>query len=138
MADLRHQHPLYNTWNLMRSRCNTESNKLYKFYGGRGISVCEEWKNFDKFVEDMGSSYSEGLTLDRVDNNGDYSKENCRWATKKEQANNRRSNRIIEHDGTSMTIAQWAELSGLKPSTFRQRFYVYKWPFEKCLLRKEA
>ena len=83
-------HLLYNIWANMHHRCNNKNNEFYKDYGGRGIKVCDRWKDIDNFIEDMHSSFSKGLSLDRRNNDGNYEPSNCRWATKTEQQRNTR------------------------------------------------
>lgn len=117
----------------MKKRCNDPTYVDYPRYGGRGITLCIKWLSFGNFWRDMGSTYDELLTLDRIDNDKGYSVENCRWATKTVQANNRRTNRLIDIDGEIKTLAEWIRVYDLKPSTVRQRFYVYGWDIKKSL-----
>ena len=132
---------IYRSWYNMKSRCNNPNYLNYHLWGGRGISYCEEWDNFSGFIRDMHKSYKEhckqfgenNTSLDRVNNNAGYSKDNCRWATRKDQANNRNTNRILEHNGKRQTLVQWSSEVKIKPSTLRQRISCYGWSVEKAL-----
>lgn len=117
----------------MKQRCFTSTSIDYKNYGARGITICKEWNDFQTFINDMLPSYKQGLTLDRIDVNGNYEPSNCRWATKLEQNNNRRDNCKLTYDGRTMNLPEWARELNIKRSTLAQRLYVYKWPIEKCL-----
>lgn len=125
---------LYTAWKNMRQRCVNENRKDYPAYGGRGIAVCPEWQNsFPAFMAwALETGYQDGLTIDRIDTNGQYCPENCRWATKKEQANNRRSNRVLTMGGKSQTMQLWADELGIEASTLRRRLYC-GWPVERAL-----
>lgn len=115
--------PTYVAWISMKSRCNLETSGAYKDYGGRGIRVCEEWNGpsgFPQFLADMGPR-PDGCSLERIDNNGNYEPSNCRWATQKEQMNNRRANRYIEMDGRRQTLAQWLREFNVKSTVFHDR-----------------
>jgi len=122
---------LYVDWIQMRKRCKNKKNKSYKNYGARGISVCKRWDKFENFYTDMGDK-PKGLTLERIDNNKGYSPDNCKWATRKEQANNSRHNVIINYKGQRLTMAQWAREIGIKCSTLSRRIQRH-WPIEKAL-----
>lgn len=124
----------YMIWAGMKQRCNNPGSTGYNNYGGRGINYNPAWNKFDIFLQDMAKGYSENLTLERIDNNKDYSTDNCRWVTLKEQANNRRNNRLYTLNGVTKTLEGWIELSPVKSSTVRQRLYVYGWEIERCLL----
>lgn len=105
---------LYSVWRNMIDRCYREKNHAYKDYGGRGIYVCDEWRNDFKAFYDWAikAGYGEGLSIDRSDNNGPYSPENCRWETPLEQANNRRANRLITFQGETKSLTQWSREYG--------------------------
>lgn len=108
-------------WTNMKTRCFNTKNRFYADYGGRGISVCDEWIEFSGFFKDMGEC-PEGMTIDRVDNDLGYSKENCRWTTMKQQSSNRRNNIDIEIDGITKTLKQWSEFYGVKYSNAYWRY----------------
>lgn len=111
----------YFAWRSMRSRCHNKNNPSYPHYGGRGIIVCAAWNlSYDQFVADMGE-VPDGLTLERIDTNGNYTPENCRWATIKEQLNNQRRNRRLTLNGRTQTAAQWAEELGIRADTLHKR-----------------
>lgn len=116
------QHPLFNVWRSMRRRCCKPTHPQFFRYGARGIKVCERWMtSFANFVSDMGPRPERGLSIERIDNNGNYTPENCRWATVGEQANNRRTNKRLTVGGASKTVSQWARTSGLNRGTIEGR-----------------
>lgn len=116
---------LHGTWNHMRDRCCNPKHAQYKYYGGRGITVCDEWrKDFLSFYNwAMANGYGEGLTIDRIDNDGNYEPNNCRWATRKEQMNNTSRNIIVFYNAEEMTLQRLCELSGIPYSTLYKRYY---------------
>lgn len=112
----------------MISRCKTVSSGSYKNYGGRGIKVCDEWHQFERFWEwSKSSGYEENLTIDRIDPNGDYCPDNCKWSTYKEQENNRRNNRRLNINGSTKSLSEWADLIGISSATLRWRIESH-WP----------
>ena len=124
----------YNTWAQMKQRCYNPHNKMYKRYGGLGIKVCSLWFNsFLEFYKAMGERPSILYSLDRIDNQGDYKPNNCRWATPKEQCNNRRSNRVIKYKGQEKTMGQWAHKYGIEKTTLRHRIVNRGWSIERAL-----
>jgi hypothetical protein len=113
--------PEYRSWRSMRARCINPKLKEYPRYGGRGIVVCERWQAYENFLADMGRRPSMQHTIDRIDVNQGYFKENCRWATAQEQQNNRTNNVFITIDGAIKTMSQWAQLYNIKKSTINKR-----------------
>jgi hypothetical protein len=113
---------VYKIWRMMRSRCYDLNDQCYESYGGRGITVCDRWKNdFAAFYADMGDPPSNQHSIDRRNNDGNYEPGNCRWATAKEQANNRRSNIMLTLAGSTRTAEEWSTITGINPATIRQR-----------------
>lgn len=131
----------------MINRCTKENHINYEDYGGRGITVCEKWLKYENFEEDMYESYvyygydngeesKDKATLDRIDNNKGYSKENCRWVTMKAQANNRRRSvkeRLFQIDGEVKNLTEWEKHFCFKNGTLKARIYRYGWSFEKAI-----
>lgn len=115
----KQKHFLYRRWLAMNARCKNVSHPKYKNYGGRGIRV--KWGSFEDFKKDMLSEYKPGLTLDRVNVDGDYSKENCRWATQKQQNNNRTNNFYVTYSGERKTLAQWSRFLNIRYGTLFNR-----------------
>lgn len=112
----------YRTWEAMIARCENPKNSRYPIYGGRGITVCDEWRcDFSRFLADLGPKPSPQHSLDRIDNSLGYYPGNCRWATRLEQANNHRDNRRIEYKGETLTLAQWAKRLNLPYHTLKNR-----------------
>lgn len=99
--------PEYRSWSKMKERCLDKNHKFYSKYGGRGIKVCKRWMKFKNFFKDMGNRPNE-FTLERRNNDGNYTPKNCRWATRKDQANNRSNSRMLEYRGKTKTLAEWA------------------------------
>lgn len=121
------RHPEYHVWRGIKQRCENPHHRSYHRYGGRGISICAEWSSdFAAFFRDMGERPEIGFTVERVDNNGPYSKQNCVWATPKQQAQNRRTSHFITHDGQTLTIAQWADKTGVGYATICGRIRAGK------------
>lgn len=117
----------------MRKRCTLPTDSNYPKYGGRGITMCERWNSVENFIADMGKRPSLDHTLDRKDTNGNYEPDNCRWATKTEQSNNRRNVKTVTHDGRSLTITQWAAITGVDVKTLWARLYVHGWTVARAL-----
>ncbi|WP_145423075.1 hypothetical protein [Symmachiella dynata] len=114
--------PEYRVWAGIKTRCYNKNANSYDDYGGRGIQMCDEWlTSFEQFATDMGERPTKHHQIERIDNNANYCKDNCRWATKREQANNRRTNRIITHRGESQTVAEWSRITGIAEATIRRR-----------------
>lgn len=116
---------LYRIWCMMKSRCSNPNMDYYYLYGGKGISVCDEWRNsFDSFSKwSIGHGYNDSLTIDRIDSNKDYCPENCRWVTFKKQANNTSRNHLLEYNGGIYTLAELSEIVNIPYSTLRHRIY---------------
>lgn len=110
----------YRSWTEMRARSMNPKSHNYKYYGGRGIRICDRWRDFLSFFKDMGERPL-NTTLDRINNNGDYKPSNCQWADKYQQARNKRNSRIIEYNGESRSMAEWAEIYSIKIPTLWRR-----------------
>lgn len=127
----------YGVWWQMRARCTDPTHEAYANYGGRGITVCKRWATFDKFYADVGPRPSKTHTLERKNNNKGYSPKNVKWATRTEQARNRRSNVYVTHDGQKRTFAEWGEITGLGGKLIWQRIDL-GWTVERAITTPAA
>lgn len=127
------RHPAFAVWSSMLARCRNPRHQAFKNYGGRGIRVCPEWLTFEAFWNAMGDGYEHGLTLDRINNDAGYSKDNCRWATATTQCRNKRTNVVISTPLGRMTVAEASERFGVGVTTILYRIKS-GWPTDKLLL----
>lgn len=122
---------LFKVWHSMKMRCLSPADNVYKYYGGRGITICGEWMEFVPFRDWAArTGYRTNLTIERIDNNKGYSPSNCKWATMREQGNNRRNNVRVTFSGLTLTLMQWSERLGINHNTLRYR--IKHWPVEKA------
>lgn len=128
---------IYTIWIGMKDRCSNPKNVEYAKYGGRGIEVCDEWKHFEPFHSwAVANGYRDDLSIDRIDNDGDYEPSNCRWATCSEQANNTSRSHVLEYNGESRTVREWENVLGVRKNTIRQRIWR-GWSVERALKTPE-
>lgn len=123
---------VYQSWDDMTQRCGNPNRKQYKNYGGRGIRICQRWKKFTNFLKDMGEPPTRQYTLDRINNNGNYCKSNCRWATRKQQSQNRRNNIMITHNNKTQCLSAWSDELGINYKTLWYRLFKYGWSQTKA------
>ncbi len=121
---------IYRSWNAMKDRCLNFNNKYYKHYGGRGIKVCDKWLKFEGFYEDMRDEYDDNLTIERIDVNGNYCKENCTWIPLNKQSQNRRKHLIVKYKGKSRKVCELAKELDINYHTLYYRLFIYNIPIE--------
>lgn len=131
------KHPAYAVWRSMLARCDNADHPAYGNYGGRGIRVCESWKeSFDNFWRDMGATYAPGLTLDRKDNDAGYRPDNCRWTDRHAQAQNRRDAKLVKYNGVLMNVSVAARASGINSTTILYRL-ANGWPEDRLFSKPD-
>lgn len=133
------QNPLYRTWCAMKERCSNPHNKRFEHYGGRGITVCDEWAGsfLDFYFWAITNGYKAGLTIDRIDNSKGYNPDNCRWATAAQQNRNYSRNHNLKYQGETHCIADWAEITGINRATILYRLHAGK-PMEEVMMKEDG
>lgn len=133
LATRKNRHPLFGRWKQMRRRCQNPNDEAYKNYGARGVFVCQRWQSFQNFIDDMASSFRPGLTIERKDNNGPYSPQNCVWANHFEQSQNSRHLHRLKLGDLNLSIRQWSRRTGIKENTIHSRLRA-GWTIRKALI----
>lgn len=129
-----HRSKLYCVWVAMRQRCDNPNNRDYKYYGAKGVKVCEEWYDYLSFKDwATKSGYSDGLTIDRVNTYGDYSPDNCRWITIVEQQQNKSNSRLITYKGETHNLTEWSKITGISREALKHRLNCGTWSIEEIL-----
>jgi len=132
MSDAQHTTRNYIAWRQMRRRCDYPRDKDYHRYGGRGIKVCDRWQTYGNFLADMGERPA-GMTIDRIDPDGDYEPSNCRWATRKQQAANRKqTSRYLTFNGMTRSVKEWAAILNVSTTVIHMRL-LRNWPLDRVL-----
>jgi len=125
---------LYRVWATMKDRCSNNNTKEYKHYGGKGVCVCETWKDYECFRSwALENGYNDGLSIDRINNDGNYEPDNCRWVTYREQSRNTSRNIFITFNNETLVLSDWANRIGVKPHTLYSRLFYAKWDIEEAL-----
>lgn len=125
---------IHDIWCGINKRCDNPKSSVYKYYGGKGITICNEWRSFQSFYDwSMANGYNDDLTLDRIDPKGNYEPSNCRWVTMKEQCNNKANCHRLTYNGKTQTLSQWADEYEMKYSTLYNRVITNNWTIEKAL-----
>lgn len=128
---------LYRVWYGMKSRCDNLNNKHYQHYGGRGVKISDEWNTYGKFKSwAIDNGYVDGLSIDRIDVNGNYAPNNCRWVTIQKQQENKRNNKYYTHNGKCLLLRDWSKLTGIKEETLYSRINTLGWDFESAITMK--
>lgn len=128
--------PEYRSWESMLARCYNKNQKGYERWGGRGIKVCQRWReSFENFYEDMGPKPTKKHTIERINNDKDYTKTNCKWATYEEQANNKSNTIYVCYKGEERTLTEWSNITGIKYGTLYRRLKIKEWSIEKTLTK---
>lgn len=127
---------VYQIWRKMKSRCEKKDDQAYKHYGGRGITVCEEWHDYLTFKDwALSHGYRDDLSIDRINNDGDYEPHNCKWSTHKEQQRNKRSNVLLTYNGETHCLGEWSEITGMRLDTLWKRVKKYNFTNETAISR---
>lgn len=126
---------LYSIWKGIKSRCNNPNNQAYEYYGAKGVRVCDEWKeSFETFKNwSVQNGYSDNLTIDRIDTNGNYEPSNCRWVSMEDQNKNKTSNVILTYNNESHTLSEWSQITGIHRKTIKSRIDRNGWSIERAL-----